>query len=470
MSAHVTSDIRGNNKVDMTHGALTRKIVVFALPLVASGILQQSFNAVDVGVIGHYSTNAAIAAVGSNGPIISILLNLFIGIAVGANVVIAQYIGEKNFSRIHDAVSTVVIISLISGVILLVAGTMLAYPILKAMSAPPDVIDGATTYLRIFFCGTPFMMVYNFGGSILRSIGDTSKLFYSLLIATICNFLLDLLFVAGFDWGVEGAAWATVISNAINAVILIYYLNREQEPYKVNFNISNWKFSSTDLRKMLSIGIPAGLQGMVFSISNIFIQSAINKFGANAIAGSAAALTYESYCYYIIAGLCGATIAFTSQNFGAKEYTRCKKVWSICMFLSVVSCLSCNLLIIWKQKLFIGLFTTSTEVFHYATIRFTTVLLFQCLASSYEISGAYMRGLGYSFTPMLLTIIGTCILRLLWVGIFPKIDSSFHGLLSIYPITWIITGILVVGAAFIVQNKAFRTKDKVSFNAPFHDA
>lgn len=440
----------------MTHGPLTRKIIVFALPLIASGILQQSFNAVDVAVIGHYSSNFAIAAVGSNGPIISILLNLFIGIAVGANVVIAKYIGERRTDLIKDAVSTVIIISILSGLFLLFAGTLLARPILEAMSAPPDVIGSATTYLRIFFCGTPFMMVYNFGGAILRSIGDTAKLFYSLLIATICNLILDLIFVAIFNWGVEGVAWATVISNAVNATVMLYYLHREPRPYTVGFKFREWHLSMPDLRKMLAIGVPAGLQGMVFSISNIFIQSAINRFGADAIAGSAAALTYEAYCYYIIAGLCGATIAFTSQNFGAAEPRRCRKVWFICMALSVIACGSANAVIIWHSSMFLSVFTKSAIVVHYASIRFTHVLAWQCLASSYEISGSYMRGLGYSTTPMILTILGTCVFRLAWVGIFPDIDYSFQTLLDIYPITWVITGLMVISAALIVQRLAFR--------------
>lgn len=446
---------KSDNHVDMTSGPLIRKIVLFSLPLIASGILQQSFNAVDVAVIGHYSSNAAIAAVGSNGPIISILLNLFIGIAVGANVVIAKYIGEGNLSQIRKSVSTVIIISLVSGGILLCAGTLLAHPILSAMSAPPDVIDSATSYLRIFFCGTPFMMVYNFGGSILRSIGDTPKLLYSLLIATICNLMLDLLFVAFFDWGVEGAAWATVIANAVNAGVIIIYLNREPQPFTVSFNSRNWKLSTYDLHKMLAIGIPAGLQGMVFSISNIFIQSAINRFGADAIAGSAAALTYETYCYYIIAGLCGATIAFTGQNYGARKPERCMRVWLICLSLSILICGLSNAIIVWHSKIFLSLFTSSSIVVHYATIRFTTVLIWQSLASTYEISGSYMRGLGYSVVPMLLTIFGTCVLRLLWVGIFPRIDYSFSTLLDIYPITWLITGTMVIIATFIVQRKAF---------------
>lgn len=443
-------------KVDMTSGPLARKIFFFSLPLIASGILQQSFNAVDVAVIGHYSTNAAIAAVGSNGPVISILVNLFIGIAVGANVVIANYIGEKNEDGVRRSVSTVMIVSVVSGLLLLLVGTTLARPILQAMSAPPDVIELATRYLRIFFCGMPFMMIYNFGGSILRSIGDTPKLFYSLVIATICNLMLDLLFVAVFNRGVDGVAWATVISNAVNAGVILFYLRREPQPFTVTLNARKWHLSRPDLGRMLRIGVPAGLQGMVFSISNIFIQSAINSFGADAIAGSATALTYEAYCYYIVAGFCGATIAFTGQNYGAMKPARCRRIWAICMAFSVVITGSANLLLYWQQNLFFGVFTTSAAVMAFASIRFRDVLLYQCIASSYEISGSYMRGLGYSMAPMLLTIFGTCVLRLIWVSIYKGFDNSFGTLLSIYPISWVITGILVVAAAFLVQRRAFR--------------
>ena len=281
-------------QVDMLHGPLWGKILTFSLPLIASGILQQSFNAVDVAVIGQYSTKQAIAAVGSNGPIISILVNLFLGIAVGANVVIATYLGQKHDSAVRRSVSTVAIVSVASGVLLLLAGTLLARPILEAMSAPPDVIDLAAQYLRIYFCGMPFIMIYNFGSAILRSVGDTKLPFYSLLVATVCNMLLDWLFVAVFGMGVDGVAWATVIANALNAAIIVWFLTREPEP--VTLSLKRWSMSVPDFRKMLQIGIPAGLQGIVFSFSNIFIQSAINKFGADAIAGSAAALTYEAYC------------------------------------------------------------------------------------------------------------------------------------------------------------------------------
>lgn len=442
------------SQVDMLNGPLLGKILMFTLPLIASGILQQSFNAVDVAIIGRYSTSQAIAAVGSNGPIISILVNLFLGIAVGANVVIATYLGQRNEAGVRRSVTTVAVVALLSGLILLLLGITVARPILEAMSAPPDVIELATEYLTIYFCGMPFMMIYNFGSAIMRSVGDTKLPFYSLLAATLCNLVLDWLFVAQFDMGVAGVAWATVISNGVNAAIMIYFLVKEEPP--VNLVFTKWKVSMPDFKKMLQIGIPAGLQGMVFSISNIFIQSAINQFGADAIAGSAAALTFEAYCYYIVAGFCGATIAFTGQNYGAGKTDRCKRVFALCMMSSIVICGVANMLVVWQARSCIGIFTHDPKVMDFALQRFHAALMFQSIASTYEISGAYMRGLGYSLTPMILTIFGTCILRLGWVYYLNTIPHSFHTLMIIYPITWGITGVLVMASAFYVQRRAFR--------------
>ncbi len=444
---------QSRKSVDMLHGPLAGKIIIFALPLIASGILQQSFNAVDVAIIGHYSTSHAIAAVGSNGPVISILVNLFLGIAVGANVVIATYIGQKHLDAVRRSVSTVMIVAVASGLALLGLGTTLARPILEAMSAPPEVIELASEYLRIYFCGMPFIMIYNFGSAVMRSVGDTSRPFYSLLVATLCNFVLDWVFVAIFGMGVAGVAWATVIANAVNAAIMVILLMHEKEP--VTLKLHNWTFSKRDFGKMLQIGVPAGLQGMIFSISNIFIQASINKFGADAIAGSAAAMTYEHYCYFIVSAFSQATIAFTGQNYGAGLPERCKKVLGICMLYSVVLCGIANVLIAVNGRWFLSVFTTDPAVVPYGLDRFHTVLLFQWLASTYEISGSYMRGLGYSVTPMLFTIFGTCVLRLGWVSVFSKIDNSFTMLLTIYPISWVITGILVIGAAMIVQRRVF---------------
>lgn len=441
------------HQVDMLHGPLAAKILVFAIPLIASGILQQSFNAVDVAVIGRYSNSLAIAAVGSNGPVISIMVNLFLGIAVGANVVIANYLGQRNAAAVRRSVSTVVLVALLSGIILLALGLFLAGPILRAMGAPDDVIALATRYLRIYFCGMPFMMIYNFGSAIMRSVGDTSRPFYALLAATVCNFALDWLFVAVFGMGVDGVAWATVIANGLNAGIMVWFLLREPDP--VALRLKRLSMSSHDFKKMLRIGVPAGLQGMVFSFSNIFIQAAINKFGAEAIAGSATALTYEAYCYYIVAAFSQATIAFTGQNYGARLPQRCKRVLMICMAYSVAICGLANALVVTNARACLSVFTSDPEVISYAVCRFKAVLIFQWVASSYEVAGSYMRGLGYSVAPMLLTILGTCVLRLAWVGVFARFGNTFATLLSIYPISWGVTGVAVISAALWVQRKVF---------------
>lgn len=467
-SSRMSTRVRTAGQVDMLNGPLAGKIFVFTLPLIASGILQQSFNAVDVAVIGRYSTSQAIAAVGSNGPIISILVNLFLGIAVGANVVIANYLGQKHPEAVRRSVSTVAVVSLLSGALLLLLGVGLARPILEAMSTPDDVIDLAAQYLRIYFCGMPFTMIYNFGSAIMRSVGDTRLPFYSLLVATLCNFVLDWLFVAVFGMGVDGVAWATVIANAVNAFIIVIFLMREPDPVTLRLRIGRRDFSMADFRKMLQIGIPAGLQGMVFSISNIFIQSAINSFGSDAVAGSATALTYESYCYYIVVGFNAAAIAFTGQNYGAGKIYRCRRVVTLCMLMSVGLCAAANALIVWQENFCIGIFTSDPEVARYAMIRFHTVLVFQCLASSYEVGGSYMRGLGHSVSPMVLTIFGTCILRLAWVYTIARTHHTFEVLMMIYPITWIITGVMVVTAAIRLQrrlSRESREKSSVPLNA-----
>lgn len=440
-------------KMDMLSGSLFRKILAFSLPLVASGVLQQSFNAVDVAVVGRFSSHQALAAVGSNGAIINILINLFIGISVGANVVIANYIGRKNHDGIRKSISTVSAIALLSGVFLLFLGLFLARPILEMMNTPDDVIDLATTYLQIYFLGMPFMMVYNFGAAVMRSMGDTKRPFYSLVVAGIVNTLLNLLLVVKFGMSVEGVAIATVTANAINAAFITYWLCREKAPYTLKIN--KMKIHSGEMRKMLQIGIPAGLQGMVFSIANIFIQSAINHYGSDAIAGSAAALNYEVYCYFIMTAFCQAAVAFVSQNYGAGQYERCRRAFRICMLMSVTCCGAANLLIAWQSDLFLGIFTTNQQVMAFGIIRLHHVLMLQFIASSYEISGSALRGLGYSMTPTVLTIFGTCVLRLIWIYTVCSDNNNFELLLNIYPITWVITGIAVYIAYRRISGKVY---------------
>lgn len=441
-------------KIDMLSGSLFRKIMLFAMPLIASGVLQQSFNAIDIAIIGRFSTHQALAAVGSNGPVINILINLFIGVSIGANVVISNYIGRKNNEGIRKSISTVSGIALISGIFLLFLGFFMARPILELMNTPADVIELATKYLKIYFLGMPFMMIYNFGAAIMRSMGDTKRPFYSLVIAGIANTLLNLLLVIKFGMDVEGVAIATVVANFINAAFIVYWLRRESEPFTLV--VSKMRINYGEMRKMLQIGIPAGLQGMVFSVANTFIQSAINNYGSDAIAGSSAALNYEVYCYFIMTAFCQAAVAFISQNYGAGLYDRCRRIFRLCMLMSIVCCGAANIIIAFNAEFFIGIFSTNPEVIAYGTTRIHCILLLQFLASSYEISGSALRGLGYSMTPTILTIFGTCVLRLIWIYTVCSDNNNFEMLLYIYPITWIITGSAVYIAYRRISKRVFQ--------------
>lgn len=440
-----------SGQIDMINGGILRKIIIFAIPLIASGVLQQSFNSVDVAVVGRYAGHQALAAVGSNGMVISIMINLFVGISVGANVVIANYIGQKNQAGIRMAIQTVGVVAIVSGIALLFLGTLLARPILELMSTPDDVIDLATLYLRIYFLGMPFMMIFNFGSAILRSFGDTKSPFYALIVAGIINIGLNLLLVIVFGMTVDGVAISTVVSNAVSSGIILYLLIKKDAPYHID--LKKLGISRSELLKMMQIGIPAGLQGMVFSFANIFIQSTINTFGSDAVAGSAAALNYEYYCYFIINAIGQAAVAFISQNYGAGNMERCRRIYKYCMILSLIGCGIPNILIAWQHHFFLSIFTNSDVVIGYGTIRLEYVLMLQFIASSYEISSAAMRGYGYSMTPTVLTVFGTCVLRLAWIYFALPYDRTLEMLYSVYPISWVITGIMVVYAYFKVLKK-----------------
>lgn len=444
----------------MLNGSLLGKIIIFSLPLVASGILQQSFSAIDVVVIGRYCSHQAMAAVGGNGVIINIIINLFIGVSIGANVVVANYVGRRNSEGIRKAVATVGAFALISGIALTAIGVVIVRPILELMNTPPDVIGLAADYLRIFFLGMPFLMIYNFGAAVLRSVGDTRRPFYSLVAAGVLNTLLSIILVAIFDMGVKGVAIATVIGFALNAALIVYWLLTEHDPLKLR--PQKLKIYGAELRKMLRIGIPAGLQGMVFSIANIFIVAAINGYGSAAIAGSAAALNFELYCYFIMVAFCQAAVAFISQNYGAGKYDRCRRAYIYCMIMSVICVGVANVTVALNGSWFIGLFSSDPHVIAYGVDRLHYVLAFQFIASSYEISGSALRALGYSMTPTLMVIFGTCVIRLGWVFWLSTRARDYVLLLSIYPISWVITGLLVVTAYLLISRKLYSRKGMVT--------
>ena len=429
-----------SNEIDMLHGPLLMKILIFALPLAASSILQQLFNSVDVAVVGHFASSQALAAVGSNTPVISLMINLFLGVSMGANVVISNHIGQNDTKRIKQAVNTAGMVAVVGGILLMFIGLTCAKPILTIMGTPSNVLPMAVTYLRIFFLGVPFFIIFDFGSAILRSMGDTKRPLYILIIAGIINTILNLIFVIYFKMGVAGVAVATDIANIVSALLIIILLIKEKEPYRLD--IKRLQIEKSTLKRMLMIGIPAGLQGMVFSFSNVLVQTTINSHGAAAIAGSAAALNFEFYCYFIISAFNGAAISFIGQNYGAGNIKRVKRIFWICMVASIIGCGAFNTLFVWQHKFFIGLFSSDEAVQAYAFTRMRIVLAVQFIACSYEISASALRGMSISLPPTIMTIIGTCILRMIWVFAVCPVWQSFDTIMLVYPISWVVTGVM----------------------------
>lgn len=426
---------------------------MFALPLIASGILQQSFNSVDVAVVGRFTGSAALAAVGSNGPVISLIVNMFIGLAVGVNVVIAKCIGQRNSAGVRAAVGATAQLAVFGGLLLFAIGMGVSRPILELLGTPADVLDQAVLYLRVYSIGMPFMVIYNFGAAILRSVGDTRRPFYSLVVAGFVNVGLNFLLVAGFGMGVAGVAWGTVVSNVVNAGIITVILMREKGDIGLSLRSVFMRPDFGQLGKIAGIGFPAGLQGTVFAFSNVFILSAINTFGADGSAGSAAAINFEVYCYFVINAFGQTAVAFTSQNFGAGQLDRCRRVFGLALIMSLVSALVLNVVLVLCRYGAISIFTTDPGVVQFASERMVTVLLFQSIACYYEMAGASMRGLGYSMTPALITIFGTCVLRLLWVWAFHGFDGEFSHLMMVYPVSWALTDIAMAVAYIRIFRK-----------------
>ncbi len=440
----------------MLHGPLLMKILLFALPLAASSLLQQFFNSVDVAVVGLFVGNKALAAVGSNAPVIGLFINMMVGLSLGANAVISNHIGQTDPVRIRRSISTVGRLSILCGLFIAIVGFFTAGQILALMGTPEDVIDQASLYLRIYFVGLPFLSVFNFGSAILRSMGDTRRPLYILIVAGFINAMLNLLFVIVFGMGIAGVAIATCIADAISAVIIVRLLLKEKDPYCLN--IKELKIHVEELKPMLKIGIPAGVQGMIFSVSNVVVQSAINGYGANAMAGSAAALNFEYYCYFMIQAFNGAAISFIGQNYGAGQMDRVRRVFRLCMLLSVLSCGLLNALFVWQDRLFLGLFTAELPVIAYGITRMHIVLGWQWIASSYEVASSSLRGMGFSVTPALLTVFGTCLFRVFWVFVVCPRWPGYDVLMTVYPISWIFTGTMVLAAYFIIMRSLSRKR------------
>ncbi|MBP3705179.1 MAG: MATE family efflux transporter [Clostridia bacterium] len=447
-------NMKDKKQVDLLNGPMLGKIITFALPLALSSILQQLFNSADMAVVGRFASANAMAAVGSNSSVIALIVCLFTGLSVGANVVIGTLIGQNKKEKINESVHTIMTVALICGVVLIGIGIAVSKPLLTLMGAPEEVFALAVRYLRIYFCAMPGIMVYNFGSAILRSKGDSKHPMYMLIVSGAVNLLLNLLFVIAFHMDVVGVGLATVISNFLAAGVILWILMHEEEDYRLSFRKLTVKKDC--VINMVRIGLPAGLQGVIFAISNVVIQSAVNSLGAMVVAGATAGANFESMCYLVLNAFVQTAITFTAQNFGAGKADRCKKVFRITLSLAMISVMAFSAIFWFGRGFFLGFFTTDTDVAAYAEKRmmFNTVLYF--IAATYEISGGCLRGMGRSTLPTILSIIGTCAFRVVYVQTVFRANPMMETLFAVYPLSWIVSGTMVMTAYLIVRRKLFK--------------
>lgn len=426
-----------NYEIDMCNGPLLSKIVVFYIPLMLSGMLQLLFNAADIIVVGQFAGDEALAAVGSTSSLINLLVNVFMGLSVGANVLVARYYGAGQKKELSDMVHTAVMTSLVSGFFLIFIGFFLSRPALTLMETPADVIDKSVLYIRIYFAGMPVMMAYNFGSAILRAVGDTKRPLYYLLFAGIVNVILNLIFVIVFSMGVAGVALATVLSQAISAILVLRCLILSDADY--HLQLSMLRISKDKLLKMIQIGIPAGLQGALFSISNVLIQSSVNSFGKIAMAGNTAASNIEGFVYTAMNALHQASISFTSQNLGAKKYDRIQKTLIICLGLVIaVGIIMGNGAYLLSGTL-LKLYTDNPDAITYGVLRLSVICTTYCLCGMMDVIVGSIRGMGYAIMPMLVSLTGACLFRVVWIY---TVFRQYHTLVCLYmsyPISWALT-------------------------------
>ena len=440
-------------ELDMCNGPILGKILVFAIPLMISGILQLLFNAADIIVVGRFTGSQALAAVGSTSALINLIINLFIGVSVGANVVVARNYGAKDYDGIHGAVHTSVLTAIWGGIILIFVGILLARPMLEMMGTPEDVIDLSVLYMRIYFVGMPAFMMYNFGAAILRAIGDTKRPLYFLTLSGVVNVVLNLFFVIVFHMGVAGVALATIISQAISAFLIILCLMKMDGPCHLDFK--HLKFHPEQLKWMLRIGLPAGLQGAIFSISNVLIQSSVNSFGSQVMAGNTAAGNIEGFVYNSMNAVYQTSLSFTSQNMGAKKFDRINKILFQCLLVVTAIGLVMGGGAYLLGEPLLGIYTSSPEVVSYGLIRLKYVCATYFLCGLMDVMVGTIRGMGYSIMPMLVSLTGACAFRVIWIFTIFQMDRTLDCLYISYPISWVLTAGVHLICYFAVRKKAF---------------
>lgn len=448
--------MRSAKYIDMCSGPVLRKMIVFTLPIMFSGLFQLLFNATDIIVVGKFAGDNALAAVGSNTALINLMTNLFIGLSIGVNVVAARYCGAKNVKELKKTVHTSMLISVISGVILMAVGLCFAEQMLRLMQTPDSIIGMAADYLRIYFCGMPFMMIYNFGNAILRAAGDTNRPMFCLIVAGVVNVLLDMFFVIVLNMSAAGVGLATSLSQGVSAVLIIRCLLRESDSSGLKLNPRELKIHKDKLLMIMKIGLPAGFQGTVFSLSNVVIQSSINLFGEAVIAGNSAAASIEGFVYMAMNSCYQSTLSFTSQNIGAGKFERINKIL-LCGLLCVMTvwavlglgvCMSLG-------RPLLSIYTSGEASIEAGLRRMVYVCGTYFLCGVMEVLVGSLRGMGYSITPMIVSLLGACGLRLVWLATVFQIEQ-YHTPDTVYlsyPVSWVITVAAHVVCFFICRHR-----------------
>lgn len=438
-------------RMDMTEGPLTTKIIKFTIPVMLSGILQLLFNTADVIVVGRFTGKTALAAVGSTGSLINLLVSLFIGLSIGTNVLVARYQGAKDDKSVSETVHTSIALGIVGGLILLIVGVVATRPLLEMMATPEDVIDQSTLYMRILFFGMPLNLILNFGAAILRAIGDTKRPLYYLTIAGVINLFLNIFLVTVFSLGVAGVAIATVISEGVSCVLILLCLKHETGAIRLYFN--RIKIDPSKCVDIMKIGLPAGLQGCIFSISNVLIQSSVNSFGSTVMAGNTAASNIEGFVYVSMNSLHQTCISFTSQNFGAGKFKRIKMVLINCLIIVAITGLVLGNSAYFFGKFLLSAYNNEAEVISYGLIRLSIISTMYFLCGLMDVMVGAMRGIGYSILPMIVSLVGACGLRIVWIyTVFVKFRTLDILFIS-YPVTWTITFLSHLTCYFIVTRK-----------------
>lgn len=439
--------------MDMTQGPLLTQVLVFALPIMLSGILQLLFNAADTIVVGRFAGNEALAAVGSVGSLNNMIISLFIGLSVGANVLVARYTGSRNDRAVSDTVHTSVLLSLVGGVLLMIVGVLLARPLLELMGSPEDVIGLAVLYVRIIFLGMPVQMLYNFCAAILRAVGDTQRPLYYLTVAGVVNVVLNLVFVIGLHLSVAGVALATIISQAISALLVTRALLNMEGPTRLFLH--RLRIHPGKLREIIRIGLPAGIQSSVFSLSNVVIQSSVNSFGSVVIAGNAASSNVGNFVYQAMNTFQQAITCFAGQNIGARKPRRIVSAIRVCMFWAVSFGVVLGLLSCVFGPQLLSLFSADPAVIAAGMERQVIVCAPYFLCGMMDVMTGALRGIGYSFLPMIVSILGACAFRLFWVFTVFAAYPTLPCLMLSYPVSWLLTFSVLLVIFLVLWKKSF---------------